>query len=194
VEKNEVYDYLAKIYLDKQPTAVTKDKKKNYILDKKYPFFLITLIIAVSLYLLIVPVFKSQTNRINSLYLSTGNEVTEIKFDFTDSQLKKQGHSIEFPGLDVQKHKYLQLRMRRLKKYGALNLRVEIENALKEESSCYLTNISNKWLPYAIALSEFKGITQWGSIKRISFVVEEWNVENKDDCVYIDEIRFTQNK
>lgn len=195
MEKNEVYDYLAKIYLDKQPAVVARTDKKNYIPWKRYLFFLIAPVIAcLAIYLLIAHSLKLYTSRAHSLYLSTGNELIKIRFDFTDSELKKQGYTITLSDLDAKNFKYLQFRLRRLKKYGSLSLRIEMENDLRENASYYLTEVTNKWQSYSIGFSEFKEITQWDALRRISFIVEEWNAENKDDGVYIDEIRFAQEK
>ncbi|TAN60065.1 hypothetical protein EPN16_05970 [bacterium] len=195
MEKSEVYDYLAKIYLDKQPAvAATKGGNHNPGLWKKYLLILIIPAIAIpALYLLARPL-KFSLTKTRSAYIATANEPIKIKFNFTDSQIKKQGEEIALSDLDVSNFKYLQLRLRRQKKYGALSLRVEAENSLKENASYYLTGLSNNWQDYNIALGEFKEITRWDTLSRVSFIVEEWNAENKEDCVYIDEIRFTQGE
>lgn len=195
VEKNEVYDYLAKVYLDKQPAADARIDRKNCAPRKRHLLFVIAaVIVCPAIYLLIAHPLKLYTSRARSLYLSTGNEPLKIKFDFTDSQLKKQGYTITLSELDAKNFKFVKFRIRRQKKYGELSLRIEMENNLKENASYYLTGLTNKWQPYAIALGEFREITQWEALKHISFIVEEWNAENKDDCVFIDEIRFTQEE
>jgi hypothetical protein len=195
VEKSEVYDYLAKIYLDKQPAVpAARGSNHNPALWKKYLLILIIPAIAIpALYLLARPL-KSSLTRARSVYIATANEPIKIKFNFSDSQIKKQGEAIALSDLDVSDFKYIQLRLRRQKKYGALSLRVEAENGLKENASYYLTGLSNNWQDYKIALGEFKEITRWDILRRVSFTIEEWNAENKEDCVYIDEIRFTQGE
>lgn len=198
MEKSEVYDYLAKIYLDKQPPAAPTAKKSDHqghILWKKYLLILIAPIIAIpALYFLAARPLKFSIPKARSIYIASANEPIKIKFNFTDSEIKKQGETIALSELDVSGFKYLQLRLRRQKKYGSLSLRVELENGIKENSAYYLTGLANKWQPYNIALGEFKEITRWDSLKRVSFIVEEWNAENKEDCVFVDEIRFAQEK
>lgn len=195
MEKNEVYDYLAKVYLDKQPALPANSGGKKRVLWKSYPVFLITaLLIMPALLLLAAHPLKRFIPKSRGLYLSPANELINIKFNFTDSEIKKQGYAIALSGLDVSNFKSLQFRLRRLKKYGNLSLRVEMENKPREVASYYLTGIANKWQSYRIALGEFKEISQWDSLKRISFIVEEWNAENKEDCVYIDDIRFIRGE
>ena len=195
MEKSEVYDYLAKIYLDKQPAVpLARGGNHNPGLWKKYLLILVIPAIAIpALYLLSRPLRFSLT-KTRSIYIATANEPIKIKFNFTDSQIKKQGEEIALSDLDVSNFKYLQLRVRRQKKYGSLSLRAEVENGLKENASYYLTGLSNKWQDYNIAIGEFKEITRWDNLRRVSFIVEEWNAENKEDCVYIDEIKFTQGE
>lgn len=196
MEKSEVYDYLAKIYLDKQPAVPTaKGGNHNPALWKKYLLILIIPAIAIpALYILAARPLKFSIPKAHSIYIATANEPIKIKFNFTDSEIKKQGEAIALSDLDVGNFKYLQLRLRRQKKYGALSLRVEVENGLKENASYYLTGLNNNWHSYNIALGEFKEITRWDTLRRVSFIVEEWNAENKEDCVYIDEIKFTQGE
>lgn len=200
MEKSEVYDYLAKIYLDKQPYAASTTKNSgpksgDRALWKKYLLILIIPIIVIpALYFLAARSIRLSIPKAHSIYIATANNPIKIKFNFTGSEIKKQGETVTLSDLDVNSFKYLQLRLRRQKKYGNLNLRVEAENNLKENAHFYLTGLNNKWQSYNIALSEFKEITQWNNLKRISFIVEEWNAENKEDCVYIDEIRFTKGE
>lgn len=195
MEKKEIYDYLAKIYLDDNK-RVPKEKKRNS--SKKYWLFLIIAIVlsfCVLFYYFILryPV-SSHKAKLQSLYLATGNELIKIKYNFSeDSTLRKESYTITSPGLNVQNFHHLKFLSRRLKNEGSLNLRVEIENSLKEVAFCYITGLSNKWKEFTITLrDDFKEISRWDNIKRISFVAEEWNIENKEDTMYIDEIRFTR--
>ena len=75
-----------------------------------------------------------------------------------------------------------------------MHLRVELENSLRENASCYIKDINNKWKRHTVKLSDLKEITRRDDLRRISFIIEEWNAADKDDCVYIDEIRFVKQK
>ena len=190
MKKSEVYDYLARIYLDKQPCAGNKNK---FAYPKRYALFLIIPLIAIPLiYLFLRYPFKLFRAKTYGLYLATGNEQIKIKYNFANSTLKKEGYTITLSGLGLEDFKLLQFAARRLKNYGAANLRVELENNLKENSSYYVKGIGNKWRQWTIKLSDFKEITRWDNLRRLSFVVEEWNILDNDDCIYIDDIRFTK--
>lgn len=193
MEKDVVYDYLAKVYLDKQPQAASAaSKKKRSTSFWKYALFLILPIIALpSLYIFLRHPLKQHTPKGWSLQLEVGNELIKIRYDFTASDLKKEGYAIALSDLNAQGFRELEFNARRCEDFGAMHLRVELENNYRENAARYV-NLDNKWKRYKIKLGDFKEITAWGGLKKISFIIEDWNVADKDDCVYIDEIRFTK--
>ena len=192
MEKNEVYDYLAKVYLDKQPPAKSKKEAPN----KKYLWLFLILSTIVLAATVIYKAHPRKFFKVNtySLSLSTGNELIKIKYNFDNSTTKKEGYTITLSHLNADNFEALEFQGRALSKKNLPKLRVELENDIKETASYYLKALDNKWKNFRIALEDFKGITQWNSLKRISFIVEEWNVENKNDSIYIDEIRLVKKK
>lgn len=193
MEKDSVYDYLAKVYLDKQPLSSAGPKEeKRPSLFKKYALFLILPIITLpSLYLFLRHPLKQYRPKGQSLQLDLGNELIKIRYDFTTSDLKKEGYAINLADLDAQGFRELEFKARRSKDFGAMHLRVALENSFKEFAARYL-KIDNKWKHYKIKLSDFKEISVWDKLKKISFTIEDWNVADKDDCLYIDELRFSK--
>lgn len=189
MEKNEVYDYLARIYLDKQPKA--REVSKSGLRRFGLPVFLIVAAVVFLIFYFVwrypVELVRPETQ---SLHINAGSQLIAIKYDFNKSDLKRQGYSLNFADLDVSKFNALEFQARHQLKQGPLNLRVELENLRRETAVCYVSGITGKWDIFKIRLSDFKGISQWQGLTRVSFVVEEWNALNKEDTVYIDEIRF----
>ena len=190
MEKNEVYDYLAKIYLDKQPKGL---EKKGFSLSWKSALFLTAVIVLglVFYFFYRYPV-KPIKPGARSLYIAAGNQLIKINYNFSNSSLKKENYSLEFPDLDLRNFSLLRFQARHSKRYGLVNLRVEIENNFKEISACYVSGLTDKWKEFELNLSAFKEISQWQTIRSISFIVEEWNAANKEDSVFIDAIRFSR--
>ncbi|OGX42902.1 MAG: hypothetical protein A3H41_01225 [Omnitrophica WOR_2 bacterium RIFCSPLOWO2_02_FULL_45_28] len=193
MEKNEVYDYLAKVYLDKQPSLTARPiEKKQPSSFRKYALFLILPIIALPLlYLFLRHPLRQHTPKGRSLQLDLGNELIKIRYDFTASDLKKEGYAIALADLNARGFKELEFKARRCKDFGVMHLRVALENNFRENAARYV-NVDSKWRRYKIKLSDFKEITAWDNLKEISFIIEEWNVADKDDCLYIDELSFTK--
>lgn len=193
MEKNEVYDYLAKVYLDKQPQAAARpSEKKRRASFRKYALFLILPIIALpSVYLFLRHPLRQYRPEGWSLQLDVGSEPIKIRYNFTASGLKKEGYSIALADLNAQGFQELEFNAKRCKDFGAMHLRVALENSFKESAARYV-NVNSKWKRYKIKLGDFKEITAWDKLRNISFIIEDWNVADKDDCIYIDEIRFTK--
>lgn len=191
MEKNEVYDYLARIYLDKQPKA--QEERKGGLQRIGFPVFLIVAVILVlsSYFVWRYPV-RLVKPQAQSLQINTGSQLIKIKYNFNNSDLKREGYGLNFANLDVSKFSVLEFQARHQTKYGPLNLRVEIESQRGEKAVCYVSGITAKWNSFKIKLDDFSGISQWQELTRVSFVVEEWNALNKEDTVYLDEIHFSR--
>ena len=195
MENKEVYDYLAKIYLDKKDNSKKQNRRQNK--PWKHTLFLIA-IVAVTLltYIILRRVSSAiiKPRKLN-MYIANTNELIKIDYNFANSSLKKSGYSMELPALNIEDFQYLAFRARRMKNNKtSLHLKVEIENGYKEKSYVYIKDIGSKWSQYSIKLNDFKEITRRNSLKRISFMVEEWNAEDKSDIIFIDEVRFTQER
>lgn len=194
MEKNEVYDYLAKIYLDKQPAAKAEKKAQVKGLDYWLLFLILIAIGALGiLFYFRYPSFLLEPERY-SLDISTGNEFIKIKYNFALRGTKKEGYTLTLADLNAEGFSALQFKARSLKKNESIKLKVELENSLKEKSFIYINGLTDSWNKFSIAMTDFKEITQWDGLTQVSFIVEEWNVVEKDDCVYIDEIRLIKEK
>lgn len=190
MEKNEVYDYLARVYFDKKT-----GKKKKQVLKFRYLLFLIPVIfIGIIAYVFFGYSVKEFTPKKHSLYLATGNELIKISFNFSGPSLRKEGYVFSLNNLNASKFKNFNFESRHLASKNLIRLRIEVESSFKEIATAYISGITDKWHEYSISLDEFKGITSWVSLSKISFIVEEWNTDKKDDIVYIDNVRFTSAK
>lgn len=194
MEKKEVYDYLAKIYLDKQPIAKTAKKAPER--NKKYLTFIL---IAISIAIIGAGTFLKYQIRFFKpkafgLYVATGSELIKIKYNFNNSTTKKEGYSVTLSDINAQDYQLLQFQARALTNDEAIKIRVEVENNLKENAFNYIDGVSNAWKQFTVKLSDFKGLTRWDNLNKLSFIIEEWNVAGKENCIFIDEIRLIKKK
>ncbi|MCX7662083.1 MAG: hypothetical protein N2Z79_05325 [Candidatus Omnitrophica bacterium] len=183
MNKKDVYEHLAKIYLD----ASSKHKKKQIRKDLLYKnlIFISALILVVGAgYIYFVPRLRNQ-GRI-SLVLTH----EKIKINFHSAQAKTEAFVLNLNNLDLSRFKSLAFSARKLEPKDIISLRVEFRSIFNEIAFIYLKDIPEKWQSYNIKLSEFRGITNWSKIKELSFVIEEWNVRNEKSVVYLDNIRF----
>ena len=189
MDKKEIYEHLAKIYLD----ASLKHKKKRTgiffsLLKNRYFSFFIA-IIALSGLSFFTFSYSKRSKPLNSeIALVLQPDVVKVNFHF--DPVKKEIYSIYLNKLILTRFKALGFSVKKANYQDNISLRVEFTSAFKEKSEVYLKDISHRWQDYKISLSEFKNISDWSEMLRLSFIVEEWNVREKIGVVYIDNIRF----
>jgi len=163
-----------------------KKKRKNF----KVFFLIIFIFLCIIGYLLLPhPPLKLKPET-KILTFDLGREIIRINYNFSDTDLKTEKYTLDLGNLNLNEFKRLELSCRKAKSKGEVSLKLELENSLKEKSHFYLSGIKNRWQNLGIDLSEFKEIKDWSNIKNLSFIIEEWNTQEKTDTVYIDEIRF----
>ncbi len=185
MDKKDIYEHLANIYLDASSKRKKKDKR---LLKFSKPVFVISIFLIFSISSIIFNNFHKNKplNSETALFIST--ETAKINFNFNPA--KKEVYSINLNKLDMDKFKTLGFSLK-TKNYGdSINLRIEFTNSFKEKSEIYIKEISHKWHDYKVNFADFKKITDWSKMSNLSFTVEEWNAKEDYGVVYIDNIRF----
>lgn len=185
MDKKDIYEHLANIYLD----ASSKRKKKDtHLLKLTKPVFVISLFLVFGISSIIFNnVHRNKPlNSETALFIST--ETAKINFNFNPA--KKEVYSINLNKLDMHKFNAVGFSLKTKDYADTIALRVEFTNSFKEKSEIYIKNVSHKWHDYKINLSEFKKVTDWSKMSNLSFTVEEWNAKEDYGIVYIDNIRF----
>lgn len=183
MDKRDIYEHLAKIYLD----ASSKKKKKHKKFEHftKPAFFVIA---AVLLFSLLFSAYNHKTKGLNSsLALFLQPDVAKINFHFNPA--KKETYTIYLNNLNLSRYKAVGFSLKKSNYKEDVYLKIEFVNAFNEKSEVYLSNISHKWQDYKIEFAKFKKISDWSDMKELSFVVEEWNAKDKKGVVYLDNTR-----
>lgn len=188
MDKKDIYEHLAKIYLDTSP-AVPKKKGIAVVSRKKYYFFAAApFVVGTFLVLLLVSFRGHPILPFASSSLLVSSET--IKMSFNLDTAKKQAYDLDLKDLNLNEYKTLVFSLRNSNYNDKLAFRVEFSNAYKERAELYVNDISNKWKEYTFNLSDFKGITDWSEMTGLSFVVEEWNTRDNKGIIFIDDVRF----
>jgi hypothetical protein len=186
--KKDIYEHLADIYLD----ASSKKKKRSKKYHKNFkPLFsgIIVIILALTVTLLIN--VKGKNKALNSeIALVVSNEPIKINFNFDPA--RKEFYSLNLNKLDLRRFKSLAFSAKRANFKGNISLRIEFTNDFREKSEVYVKDLPNKWNNYKIDFSQFKNIGDWSDMTALAFVVEEWNVKEKNGIVYLDNLRFAR--
>jgi len=184
MDKKDIYEHLAKIYLD--ASAKKTEEKKGYPYFKKLFFFSLAIIFALSLFL--INNFNKDRAINSELALILQPDVAKINFNFDPA--KKESYSVALSKLNLTKYKTLAFSAKRIDFNDKIALRIEFNNSFKENSEFYIKEIPNKWQEYKINFVEFKNITDWSEMQALSFIVEQWNAKKSHGIILIENVRF----
>lgn len=185
MDKKDIYEHLAKIYLD--ASLKRKKKKKESKLFRNLFIGSIIIIFALGSYSIYNMLHKDRDLNYH-VALVLVPDVVKINFNFNPA--KKEIYSLDLNNLDLNKFKTLAFSAKNKNRNERVSLRVEITNNFQEKSEIYIRDISHNWQDYKLPLSDFKRISDWSEIPNISFIVEEWNTKKEDGVVYIDNVRL----
>lgn len=186
MDKKDIYEHLAKIYLD---ASSQKRKSENPYskLYRNFSFISIVLIAGLTVTLLFNVIHKNTKYR-SETSLILLPDAAKINFHFDPA--RKETYSLALNNLNLARYRSLCFSVKKAKPGGLISLRVEFTNSFNEKSEIYFKDIPSKWKDYKINLSAFKYISDWSQMRNLLFVIEEWNTKEKKAVVYIDNVRL----
>jgi hypothetical protein len=185
MDKKDIYEHLAKIYLD--ASSKKKKKVKGYSKIFKNLFFVSVLFIFTLSSVLFLN-FKRGKSFNSEIALVLLSEAAKINFHFDPA--RKETYSLNLNNLDLTRYRQLGFSLKNVTYKNGISMRVEFANNFKEKSEVYFKDIPHNWQDYRVKLSEFKGISDWSGMRNLTFAIEEWNAREKKGVVYIDNIRL----
>ncbi len=185
MDKKDIYEHLANIYLD----ASSSKKKRKHKKDHKFKNLLFAnLAITLSLGLfLFVNIHKNKPFTSSEIACPLYSDLIKINFNF--GRLQKELYSIRLNSQNLSGYKALGFSLKKYNYKDKISLKIEFSNASNDKSSLYLKDIPHKWKEYRIALSDFKDLSDWTRMSKLSFSVQERGTKKLRDFICIDNIR-----
>lgn len=188
--RDEIYDHLAQVYLGKTK-AVDEKKKKKQANVWLVVNLATTVVIFLSAFYGLTAFLSHRTDDVqNSVIYSLHRGPVRLSFDFKDEYPPVKTLLLSLPEMDASKYKFVSFSIRSKEEGSPKILKVEVKNFRNEKSFIYIRGIDGDWENYKISLADFKEISDWSSVTQISFVLEEWNVDQKSGLILIDELSF----
>lgn len=184
MDKKEIYEHLAKIYLD----ASQKKNKKVRGHPDFMNFFIFGLLFIVSFGIFSLITYQKNKSLNATFALVLQPDIAKINFNFDPA--RKEIYSVNLNKLNLSRFKALGFSVKKANFSDTITIRVEFTNTFKEKSAVYVRNIPHKWQSYKISFLDFKHIRDWSQMENISFIIEEWNTKEKNGVVYIDNVGF----
>lgn len=186
MDKKDIYEHLANIYLDASSSSRKKRKNKK---DRKFNNLLFAnLAVTLSLGLfLFVNVYKNKPFISSEIAYPLYSDLIKINLNF--GHFKKELYSIRLSNQSLNGYKALGFSLKKYNYKDSISLKIEFSNTSNDKSSVYLKDIPHKWKEYKIALSDFKDLSDWTMMSKLSFSVQEHSTKKMRDFVCIDNIR-----
>jgi len=188
--RDEIYDHLAQVYLGKRKR--NDEKKKQQFNAWLVINIIITLVIFSSAFYGLTAFFSQKTTSLQSkIIFSLHHGRIFLSYDFKDDLPPVQSFALSVPEVDVSRYSNLKFSIRAREEGSPGTIKVVINNRLNETAAYYVQGIGLDWREYSIPLDEFRQITDWETLKDVSFVLESWNVDKKKGILLIDDVQFT---
>lgn len=185
MDKRDIYEHLANIYLD----ASSSKKKRKGKKDHKFKnLFFANLAVTLSLGLfLFVNVYRNKPFSPLEISYSLYSEPLRINFNF--DPLRKELYSVKLNNKDLSGYKALGFSLKKYNYKDDVSLKIEFSNTINEKSFIYLKDIPRKWREYKIPLSKFKDLSGWDRMSKVSFSLIDNNNKKTRDFICIENIR-----
>jgi hypothetical protein len=190
MDKRDIYEHLAKIYLDASTNSKRNSRARDYSRVFRSLFFVSVFLVAgLSAGLLFTNYGKTKSPG-SQVELVLLPEAARINFHFDPA--KKEIYTLNLNKLDLNRYRALAFCVKKAKFRDKISLRVEFASGYGERSEVYFKDIPHKWQDYKVNLSQFRGISDWSQMRCVAFIVEEWNASEKRGIVYIDNVRLVK--
>lgn len=185
MDKKDIYEHLAKIYLD---ASSGKNKKpRNYQKVFRNLFLISVVFICAFGFVLFTNSHKIKPFD-SEVALVLLPDAAKINFHFDPA--RKEVYALNLNRLNLTRFSALGFSVKKANYGNTISLRVEFTTPFKEKSEIYFKDIPHRWQDFKIKLSEFKGISDWSEMSSLTFAIEEWNATEKRGVVYIDNVRL----
>lgn len=190
--RDEIYDHLAQVYLGKRESVV--EVKKPIQKQKPYVWFVMNIGITVVVLLSVVlglTAFLTQRNDVlkSKIVYALNNSPLRLSYIVGGEYPHVKKLTIDIPSSDVSDFSKVNVSLKSMKDAPGI-LKMVLTNAREEQAVYYLKGIDQKWRDFSVSFEELN-LSDWKSLKNISFVVEAWNASSQQGVVLIDNISFS---
>lgn len=190
MNRDEIYDHLAQVYLGKRKDADVKSKKQ-YDVWLLINIFIMVIIFASATYGLTAFLTQKRPELRSKVIYTLYQGPIQIMYNFRNSENPTKEFTLSVKNIDATKYKKLVFHARAREEGSPGIVKVVLSNRRNETAHFYIRGVDLKWKSYTIPFEDFKEITDWKGLQNISFVLESWNVEKDKGVVLIEDIEFS---
>ncbi len=191
MNRDEIYDHLAKVYLGKRESVSSKKSKPK---KTNHSLLVINIVITAVITISTVYGFTAFLTRHSDLksqvFYALNNDPIRIVYNLNDPYPATKTFSITIPSKDVSKYKALNVSLRGADGAYPGIVKVVVSNQKNEQAIYYIQNVGALWQKTRIPFARLN-LTDWTTITDVSFVLEAWNVDYRRGTLLIDGVSFS---
>lgn len=189
--KDEIYEHLAQVYLDKN-SGEKKDVKKPLKLTREVRVVLTLLIVGFAFYTLTAFLARRNDDLKANIIFALTNAPIRVKYDLNEPFPQIKDFSISIPSVDIGRYKSLNFSIRGLEEGYPDVVKIVVKNKKNEVAFKYIYDVDLKWKRHTITFDELTAISDFSSLSEVNFVLEAWNVKKKKGIILIDDLCFSK--
>ena len=187
--RDEIYEHLAKVYLGKRQNVVVGKKRKRV----NQPWLVINITITAVLLISTVYGFTAfLTHRAglkNQVFYALSNNPIRVVYDLNDPLPATKTFAVDVP-LNAAKYASLNFAIRGMNGAYPGVVKLVVTNQRNERASYFVLNVNAEWQKVRVPLENLN-LTDWTTVRQVSFVLEAWNMDFRKGTVLIDDISFS---
>ena len=193
MNRDDIYDHLAQVYLGKRKEVDHKKNKKQFNAWLVINIIIATIILGSAFYGLTAFLTQRNSSLQDNLVFALHHGPIQLEYNFKDSFHPDETFVLSLPQMDASKYKSIQFSIRAKEEGNPGIVKVVLRNRKNETASFYARAVEDSWKEFRVPLKEFRQITDWTNISDVSFVVESWNVDHSKGLILIDNVYLSTN-
>ena len=190
MNRDEIYDHLAKVYLGKKNSAQENKKKKLNTAWLVMNIAVTILILASSFYGFTAFLSRQQFELKDRVVFSLSNSPIKVPYNLEYPYPPVKTFSLTIPNKDISKFSKLNISVRGMDGGEPGVVKLILTNQKNEQATYFMQDIALDWQHLSIPLENFK-LTDLTTVTELSFVLESWNVQSKKGVLLVDDISFS---
>lgn len=188
--RDEIYEHLAKVYLGKRESVAEKKKKKAVNTSWLVINIAITAVIVISTLYGFTAFLTRRGDLQNQVFYALNNNPVRVSYDLNDPYPSTKTFAITIPSKDASKYSKLNFSMRGMNGAYPGVVKLIVSNLKDEKATYYVKNVNADWKKFSVPFEKLN-LTDWTSVREVSFVLEAWNVDFRQGTMLIDDIAFS---
>lgn len=187
--RDEIYEHLAKVYLGKR--SASEEKKRKAV---NQSWLVINIVITAVIVITTVYGFTAFLSRRaglkNQVFYALNNGLVRVPYNLNNPFPSTKSFAITIPERDVSKYSKLNLVIRGMDQASPGIVKLLVRNRQNELATYYIKNVSEQWQKVTVPFEKLN-LSDWTTVKEVSFVLEAWNVDFRRGTMLIDDISFS---